>query len=129
DMAQLLEGVEALLVVVEQVERAGDAVAQVQLTQVADVELGGVGGEPARLRIVGTEPQKFVRLVGAAVEQDAVEGHVEMAVVVDPFGLDRHDGGDEGGGNGHGSSGHRFGGPSTNLFKQRIGVSRSFTGG
>ena len=90
-MVDLLVGVHPLVVMVEQLERDGHAVAKMQFPDIAEVDLGGVDGELALARIGRAEPHGLEGLVGAAVEQDVVVGHVEVAVVVDPVLLDLHD--------------------------------------
>src|SRR5690606_23320587 len=47
------------------------------------------------------EAEQGEGLVGAAIEEHVVIGHVEMAVIIDPLGLDLHDGRFKGGGNVH----------------------------
>ena len=42
--------------------------------------------------ILSTDPDQLVGLIHGTVEQDVVVCHVEVAVVVDPFGLDPHHG-------------------------------------
>lgn len=81
---------QALFVVIEQLEGHGDFVAGADLVDVGDVRLGGEGGMVRRLQVVRSQPQGRQNLVEGAVEQDVVEGHVEVAVVVDPLWLDAH---------------------------------------
>ncbi len=52
--------------------------------------------------VVRPESQFGKELIGGAIKQHAVIGHVEVAVVVNPLVLDGHGGGDVGGGLGHG---------------------------
>ena len=89
-MKELLEIVHALGVEVEQLERDADRVLSIELAQVAHVHLGGEAGVAPVLHIVGAAANELERLVNGAIEQDVVIGHVEMAVVVDPRGLDPH---------------------------------------
>ena len=49
-MADLLTGAQPLVVVVEQLEGHANPVAEVQLADVADMDLGGVDGVPALFR-------------------------------------------------------------------------------
>ena len=94
---ELFEKVHALGVVVEQLERRPHRVAGMELAQIAHVHLGGEAGQFALLDVVEAAADELERLVHRAVEQHVVIGHVEMAVVVDPAGLDPHRRGDEGG--------------------------------
>src|SRR5262245_16794140 len=96
-MKELLEIVHALGVVIEQLKGHAYGVAGMELAQIAHVHLGGVAGVLARLDVVEAAADELERLVHRAVEQHVVVGHVEMAVVVDPAGLDPHQRGDEGG--------------------------------
>src|SRR5262249_6439482 len=89
-MKQLLEIVHSLGVKVEQLKGDADRVARVELAQVAHVHLGGEAGMAPVLHIVGAAANELERLVDRTVEQDVVVGHVEVAVVVDPCGLDPH---------------------------------------
>src|SRR5205085_10223890 len=59
------------------------------------MRLGREGGMRLRAQILGADPKQLIGLIDAAVEQDVVIGHVEVAVVVDPGGLNPHHGGDE----------------------------------
>src|ERR1700678_1964876 len=67
-----------------------------EFPQIADMHLGGEGGMPRLFQIGDAAAKKLIGLVDRAVEQHIVVGHVEMAVVVDPAGLDLHHRGDEG---------------------------------
>ena len=67
-----------------------------QLAQIAHMDFGGVAGVLGALDIIEPAADELVGLVHRAVEQHVVIGHVEMAVVVDPAGLDRHRRGDKG---------------------------------
>src|SRR5262249_20772333 len=82
---------------VEQPERRPHRVAGMELAQIAHVHLGGEAGLLARLDVVEAAAEELEDLVHRAVEEHVVIGHVEMAVVVDPAGLDPHRRGDEGG--------------------------------
>ena len=93
---ELLEVVDALGVVVEQLERHAHRIAFVDLAQVAHVGFRREGRVLLRVEIVLTDAEQFVGLVDAAVEQHVVVGHVEVAVVVDPLRLHPHHGGHEG---------------------------------
>jgi hypothetical protein len=68
-----------------------------ELAQIAHVHLGGEAGLLARLDVIEAAADELEGLIHRAVEQHVVIGHVEMAVVVDPAGLDPHQRGDEGG--------------------------------
>jgi hypothetical protein len=91
-MEQLLEVMQALGVVVEELEGDADGVAGMQLAQVAHMHLGGVDGMGAARHVVGADPDQLVGLVHRAVEQYVIIGHVEMAVIIDPLRLDSHHG-------------------------------------
>jgi hypothetical protein len=90
DMADLLVGAQPLLVVIEQVEGRGDGVAEMQFLDVADMHFRRVDRHPALFRIGRPEAHHLKGLVGSAVEQHVVIGHVEMAVIIDPVLLDLH---------------------------------------
>ena len=92
---EFLEDVEAFGVIVDQVEGGGDAVGLMKFAHIADVEFGDVRRAACAVAVVGAEAQQRVRLVRALVHQHRVVGHVEVAVVVDPFGQDGHGGGAE----------------------------------
>ena len=87
---QLLEIVDALGVVVEQLERDAHRIAFVQFAQIAHMRFRREGRMLPGVEIVQPDAEQFVGLVDAAVEQHVVVGHVEMAVVVDPVLLDPH---------------------------------------
>jgi hypothetical protein len=53
-------------------------------------------GAPLAIRIIGAGANQIDRFVEGTVEQNVIIGDVEMAVIVDPFRLDLHDGRDEG---------------------------------
>ena len=69
-----------------------------KFAQIADMHFGGEAGVPALLEVSEAAADELIGLVDGAVEQHVVIGHVEMAVVVDPGGLDPHDRGHERGG-------------------------------
>ena len=54
------------------------------------MRLGGEGGVVRFFQISEPAAHELVSLVHRAVEQHVVIGHVEMAVIIDPFGLDLH---------------------------------------
>src|SRR5262245_30393279 len=89
-MKELLEIVHSLGVKVEQLKRNADRVVGIELAQVAHMHLGGEAGMAPVLDIVGAAANELERLIDRAVEQDVIVGHVEVAVVVDPRGLDPH---------------------------------------
>ena len=66
-----------------------------ELAQIAHVRFHGVAGMPALLDVGEPAAEQLEHLVHRAVEQHVVIGHVEVAVVVDPGGLDPHHRGDE----------------------------------
>src|SRR5215467_2835754 len=94
---ELLEKVHAFGVVVDELERHPHGVAGMELAQIAHVHLGGEAGLLARLDVIEAAADELESLVHRAVEQHVVIGHVEMAVVVDPAGLDPHQRGHKGG--------------------------------
>ena len=101
---QLLEIVQALFVEIQELERDADGITGIELAQIAQMDFGGEAGVLAFLQIGQAAAKQLVDFVDGAVEQHIVIGHVEMAVVVDPAGLDPHRRGDEGrekGGFGH----------------------------
>src|SRR5262249_48631833 len=57
--------------------------------------LGGEAGLLVRLDVIEAAADELEGLVHRAIEQHVVIGHVEMAVVVDPAGLDLHQRGHE----------------------------------
>src|SRR5436305_1897802 len=87
-MKQLLEIVHSLGVKVEQLEGDAHRVAGVELAQVADMYLGSEAGMTAVFHVVGAAADQLEGLVDRAVEQHIVVGHVEMAIIVNPAGLD-----------------------------------------
>jgi len=86
---------------VEHLEGGGDLVAEMQLADVADVDLCGVGCQSPLACIFRPHAQQFEGFVGATVEQDVVVGHVHVAVIIDPVLLDLENARDERGGIGH----------------------------
>ena len=87
---QVLEIVHALMVEAKQLE--GDAHRRIdqKLAQIANMDFGGEGRVLGGLDVAQTEAEQLVDLVHGAVEQHIIVGHVEMAVVIDPGGLDPH---------------------------------------
>ena len=87
---KLLEIVHALVIEAEQLE--GDAHRRVdqKLAQIAHMHFGGESRVLAGLDVAEAEAEQLIDLVDGAIEQHIVVGHVEMAVVVDPAGLDPH---------------------------------------
>src|SRR5262249_7977025 len=92
---ELLEKVQALGVVVDELERHPHGVAGMELAQISHMHLGGEAGLLARLDVIEAAADELEGLVHRAIEQHVVIGHVEMAVVVDPAGLDPHQRGHE----------------------------------
>lgn len=62
-----------------------DLVSQRELIKIVDVDLHGEAGADARLGIYFTYSEKVVNVVNAMIENDVVERHIQMAVVVDPI--------------------------------------------
>src|SRR2546423_12744719 len=59
------------------------------------MHLGGIEGAALLLDVSCADPQELVGLVDGTVEQYVVVRHIEMAVVVDPSGVDPHNRRDE----------------------------------
>src|SRR5262249_54915113 len=78
-----------------ELERHPHGVAGMELAQIAHVHLGGEAGLLARLDVIEAAADELEGLIHRAIEQHVVIGHVEMAVVVDPAGLDPHQRGHE----------------------------------
>lgn len=70
-MAQLFEGVDALFVRLDDVNRDPHRVAEMDLTQVADVGFGREGRAAARVQIIDADPELAPDLVDRAVELEA----------------------------------------------------------
>lgn len=75
---------QALFVMVDQLQRSAHPVAQVQFANIANMDFGRVGGEPAGGSIGGAHAKRYGNLVARPVEQHIVIGHVEVAIIVDP---------------------------------------------
>ena len=84
-VADLFVEVQALLVVVDELERHPHRVVSLQLALVEGVDLGGEIGGVALLDVVRPEPDQLEGLVHGPVEEHVVIGHVHVAVVVDPL--------------------------------------------
>lgn len=97
----LLDVVDALVVVVDNLTGDGDDVSCLNFTQVRAMgfqrEEAVVGG----FHVIGAKAESCEHLVGGAVKEYAVIGHVEVAVVVYPLAFDSHGAGDMGCGFGH----------------------------
>ena len=91
EVEQRLEEVEALGVVVEDDRLDDDAVACLELAEVADMGLEGEDGMIGLRDIVFVDADAGEDLVESPVEENVVVGHVEVAVIVDPVRFDGHD--------------------------------------
>lgn len=87
--------VNALFVIINQLN--GDAHRHIgfHLAPILDVTFGCEGGPAAGRHIVGSKIEKMKGFVDGAIEHHMVIGHVEMAIIVDPAGLGPHGGGYE----------------------------------
>lgn len=89
-MPQLLITMEPLFVVIDNLERAGDHVAFVQFAHIADVMFGDVGGATGLVTVIRSKAKFGIHLIRALIHQDRIIGHVEVPIIVDPFGFHDH---------------------------------------
>jgi D-lactate dehydrogenase (cytochrome) len=89
---QRLEGVQPLGVMVEILRVDRNRVARLQLAEVGDMGFEGEHRGVAGGAIVAADAERGEELVERPVEEDMIIGQIEMAVIVDPGGLDGHDG-------------------------------------
>ncbi len=94
-MAQLLEGVNALIVRSDNQDRDLRGIAKVDFPDIPNMAFGCEGRVVACLHIFGTDPDFEPQVVDRPVEQHVVIGHIEMTVIVDPLRFDLHDRGPE----------------------------------
>lgn len=94
---QFLVGVKAFFVVGDQL--CGDVgfIALVQFAHITDVKFGSIGRVVVGFDIVWPKADVFIDFIDGCVEKDGIISHVEVAVIVDPFGKDVFWGGAEGG--------------------------------
>ena len=87
----------AFFVIIQQLKGDLHGIIHMQFAHITDVEFGDIGGAAGVGQIVGAKAEDRVGLVGALIHQDGIIGHVEVAIVVDPFGAHGEGGGAEGG--------------------------------
>lgn len=75
-------------------------VIQMQFAHITKVKFGGIGRVVAGFGVFGAKAKRGIGLIHAGIKQHVVVGHVEMAVIIDPFGFDAHCTGHVGGGDG-----------------------------
>src|SRR5690349_7622256 len=83
-MNELLEKMDALAVVIDELERDPHRRVRLQLAQVAHRSLDREAGMPARLDVFQAAPKDLEYLIDRPVEEHIVVGHVQMTIVVDP---------------------------------------------
>jgi hypothetical protein len=89
-MADFHVVVDALLVVIEELERGAHSIVHLQLAPVEGVDLGRKEGGIAFGEVVMAQAHQAEGLIHGPVEKHMVIGHVHVAVIVDPIGLDPH---------------------------------------
>jgi hypothetical protein len=90
-MSHLLHIMNALVIMVDDLGFDRYRICRLQLAQIGGVGFQREKGVVGSLHIIRPEAQCFKHLVRRPVEQYAVVGHVEMAVVINPLWLDLHD--------------------------------------
>src|SRR6516164_803045 len=80
----------ALAIVVDELERHPHVILGLELAQIAHVRFGREAGMPVGPHVIEAASQKLEYLVDRAIEKHVVIGHIEMAIIVDPAGLDSH---------------------------------------
>lgn len=78
---------EAFFVEVEDLRCAVGLLACVEFADIADVEFGDICGAACAGEVVRAEAECGVEGIDGFVHQHRVVGHVEVAIVVDPFGF------------------------------------------
>jgi hypothetical protein len=81
----LLHIVNALGVVVEELDGDLHGVAGMEFAQIGQMRFECEERRVGGLHIVGTQSDQIESLIAGTIEEDIVIGHVEMAIIVDPL--------------------------------------------
>src|SRR5579885_216133 len=89
---QLGVKMQTLFVVIDQPDCRAHRHVRRKLAQITHMRFRGEEGSVPFARVIGTEADEEEGFIDRAIDQYVVIGHVEVAVVVDPGGIDGHHG-------------------------------------
>lgn len=95
-VTELLEDMQPLGVVPEKLQAHPYRISLGEFALVDHMHLAGEHRQVAGVHVALPDADQLIGFAEGGVEKHVIVGHVQVAVIVDPLGADRHDGGDEG---------------------------------